>query len=178
MAVNQKSNKGASLAQNPNVQPAGIYFEKYSESYQTPAQKIIHWVSMIVIIFSLLGLFWAIPFPYLKFLGQYNGFFNWASFLIAAGVYYYYKKAPTLSYIVFLLFFACSYFVMQLDNLHKSGGPALWLVCGVLFIVFASLQFSNLKIKNKKPSFSDGLNFMIISPLWVLHFLFKRKTDQ
>lgn len=130
----------------------------------------------MLIVFSLLGLAWSIPFPYLKFIGQYNCYFNWASFLIAAAVFYYYKILPGLSYAVFFALFLFSYGVMQLDGWHKTGGPALWLVSLVIFIPAFTLQFVNLKIRNTKPSITDGLKFMIISPLWVIHFLFKKKN--
>jgi len=157
------------------VNSADNLFSKYSGSYQTTAQKVIHWACSLIIVFSLLGLAWAIPFPYLKFLGQYNGYFNWASFLIAAAVFYYYKVLPGLSYAVFVELFVFSYGVMQLDAWHKAGGPGLWLISLVIFIPAAAVQFANLKIKNTKPGVGDWLKFMIISPLWVVHFLFKKK---
>ncbi|MGZ3873060.1 MAG: Mpo1-like protein [Mucilaginibacter sp.] len=155
--------------------PADNLFDKYSPGYQTLPTQIIHWVCMLLIMFSLLGLTWAIPFPYLKFLGKYNGFFNWASFLIAIGVYYYYKISPLISYIIFFLFFSFSYGVMQADQWQKNGGPTLWLMSLVVFVIAAGLQFANLKIKNKKPSFLDGLQFLILSPVWLLHFVFKKR---
>jgi hypothetical protein len=167
--------KRASVKAAITSSPADALFDKYTESYQTPSQKLIHWVCMVLVVFSLLGIVWSIPFPYLKFLGQYNGFFSWASFLIAAGVYYYYKVLPGISYLTFILFFALSYGIMQLDNWHKAGGPALWLISSIIFLTAASVQFANLRLKNKKPSLMDGLQFMIISPIWVLHFLFKKR---
>jgi hypothetical protein len=171
VAINSKpsSNKIAS-----QVLHVDALFGKYSESYQTLSQKIIHWACSMLVVFGLLGLAWAIPFPYLKFLGSYNGFFNWASFLIAAAVFYYYKILPGLSYAVFVELFVFSYGIMQLDAWHKTGGPPLWLVSAIVFIAAAGLQFANLKIKNTKPTIGDGLKFMIISPLWVIHFLFKK----
>jgi len=172
VATNPKPNQKQSVSQ---VSPVDILFGKYSESYQTPAQKIIHWACSILIVFSLLGLAWAIPFPYLKFIGQYNGYFNWASFLIAAAVFYYYRVLPGLSYAVFFELFLFSYGVMQLDAWQKTGGPALWLISLVIFVAAAGLQFANLKIKNTKPTVGDGLKFMIISPLWVIYFAFKKE---
>lgn len=170
----QEKGKPASSAAGANT-PVDILFSKYSGSYQTTAQKVIHWVCSLLIVFSLLGLAWAIPFPYLRFLGIYNGYFNWASFLIAAAVFYYYKLLPGLSYAVFVELFVFSYGIMQVDGWHKTGGPALWLISLVVFIPAAGLQFANLKVSNKKPTVADGLKFMTISPLWLVHFLFKRK---
>ena len=131
---------------------------------------------MLLVVFSLLGITWGIPFPYLKFLGNYNGFFNWASFLIAAAVYYYYQKFPSLSFAVFFLLFVFAYGIMQLADWQKKGGPSLLLISAIVFVIAAVLQFTNLKLKNGKPSITDWLKFMIISPIWLVHFLFKKKN--
>jgi hypothetical protein len=175
--------KSKTLSKNKTAQPGvttaekrstAVYFDKYSGSYQTTAQKIIQWVCVPLIMFSLLGLVWATPFPYIKFLGAYNGFFNWASFLIAISIYYYYKISPPLSYPVFIVLFGFSYGIMQLEQWHKNGGPALGIICLIVFIVAASAQFAKLQIKSKKPSLADGFRFLIISPVWLLHFVFRR----
>ncbi len=129
---------------------------------------------MPLIVFSLLGLVWAIPFPYLKFLGSYNGFFNWASFLIAFSIYFYYKLSPVLSYLMLLIIFAFCYGIMELDTLQKAGGPALWLVCLVIFVVSWIGQFIGHKIEGKKPSFLDDIKFLLIGPIWLLHFILKK----
>src|SRR5215469_13381803 len=96
-----------------------VYFDKYAESHQNPTNKLIHWICVPLIVFSLLGLIWAIPFPHLKFMGQYADYFNWASFLIAFSIYYYYKLSPVLSYIMLLIIFAFSYGIIELDTIQK-----------------------------------------------------------
>jgi uncharacterized membrane protein YGL010W len=154
--------------------PVDIYFDKYAESHQNHTNKLIHWVCVPLIIFSILGLVWAIPFPYIKFLGQYNGYFNWASFLIAICIYYYYKLSPVLSYLMLLLLFAFSYGVMDLDQWHKAGGPALWQVSLVIFVASWAGQFIGHKIEGKKPSFFDDLKFLLIGPIWLLSFILKK----
>jgi uncharacterized membrane protein YGL010W len=154
--------------------PVDIYFNKYAESHQNPNNKLIHWICVPLIVFSLLGLVWAIPFPYIKFLGQYNGFFNWASFLIAFSVYFYYKLSPVLSYLMLILLFGFSYIIIQLDIWQKAGGSALWLVCLVIFIISWIGQFIGHKIEGKKPSFLDDFKFLLIGPIWLLHFILKK----
>ncbi len=154
--------------------PVDVYFAQYSESHQNPTNKLIHWICVPLIVFSIMGLLWAIPFPHLRFLGQYNGFFNWASFLIAFSIYYYYKLSPVLSYFMLLLLMGLSYGVIQLAEWEKAGGPALWLVCLVLFILSWIGQFMGHKIEGKKPSFLDDLKFLLIGPAWLMHFILKK----
>lgn len=80
--------------------PVDVLFDKYAESHQDHTNKLIHWICVPLIVFSLLGLVWAIPFPHLEFLGKYNGFLNWASFLIAFSLYYYFILSPALSFLM------------------------------------------------------------------------------
>ena len=151
-------------------------FDKYSPCYSTTAAKITTGIIISLILFSLLGLMWAIPFSYLKFLGKYNGFFNWASFFIALCVYGYYKLSPVLSYFIFFILFAFSYGIMQLDLWHKYGGPALWLICMIIFIVSFTVQVTTFRMENRRYSLTDNLQFILISPVWLLHFVLKRFT--
>jgi uncharacterized membrane protein YGL010W len=178
MAKNKKSSSGSNTSSgvvaSGSKRPVDIYFDKYAESHQNLTNKSIHWICVPLIVFSLLGLVWAIPFPYIKFLGRYNGFFNWASFLIAFSVYYYYKLSPVLSYLMLLVVFAFSYGIIQLDNWQKVGGLALWLVCLVIFVLAWIGQFIGHKIEGKKPSFLDDIKFLLIGPIWLLHFILKK----
>jgi len=171
----------AKVKSNSNVSPAketrklvDVYFDKYAESHQNDTNELIHWICVPLIVFSLLGLVWAIPFPHLNFLGQYNGYFNWASFLIAFAIFYYYKLSPVLSYFMLLLIFAFTFGIIELETWGKAGGPALWLSCLVVFVLAWIGQFIGHKIEGKKPSFLDDIKFLLIGPIWLLHFVLLR----
>lgn len=168
------SKKSPPSASITDKRPVDIYFAKYAESHQDPTNKLIHWICVPLIVFSLFGLLWSIPFPYLKFLGSFNGYFNWASFLIGFSVYYYYKLSPVLSYFMLLVLMIFSFGVIQLDEWQKAGGPALWLTCLVIFVLSWIGQFIGHKIEGKKPSFLDDLKFLLIGPIWLLHFILKK----
>ena len=148
-----------------------VLLDQYGESHQNPVNKMIHWICVPLILFSLLGLLWSVPFPHLNFLGRYNGFLNWASFLIAFSGYYYYRLSPVLSYMMILIVFAMSLLVVQLEKWAIAGGPALWLVCAVIFVVAWIGQFIGHRIEGKKPSFLQDVKFLLIGPIWLLHFI-------
>ncbi|HAL80983.1 MAG TPA: hypothetical protein DCO83_01125 [Mucilaginibacter sp.] len=168
------SNKKSTTAGTKSFRPVDIYFDKYAESHRNPTNKRIHWICVPLIVFSLFGLIWAIPFPHIKFLGQYNGFINWASFLLAFSCYYYYRLSPVLSYFMLLVLFAFSYGVIKIEDIQKAGGPVLWLVCLVIFVLAWVGQFIGHKIEGKKPSFFDDGKFLLIGPIWLLHFILKK----
>ena len=151
-----------------------VLFDKYAESHQNPSNELIHWVCVPLIVFSLLGLVWSIPFPHLAFLGQYAGYLNWASFLIAFSVYYYYTLSPVLSYLMLILICIMSGAIVGLEHWQNTGGPSLWLVCVVIFVLSWVGQFIGHKIEGKKPSFLDDVKFLLIGPIWLLHFICKK----
>jgi uncharacterized membrane protein YGL010W len=152
-----------------------VYFDKYAESHQDHTNKTIHWICVPAIVFSLFGLIWAIPFPQLELLGRFNGFVNWASFLIGFSIYYYYKLSPVLSYVMLLVMFAFSAGIVGLEKMNlEAGWPAMWQICLGIFVLAWIGQFIGHKIEGKKPSFFDDLKFLLIGPIWLLHFLFKK----
>jgi uncharacterized membrane protein YGL010W len=168
----QKAN--ARVAAKVPQRPVDVLFDQYAESHQNPTNKLIHWICVPLIVFSLFGLIWAIPFPHLEFLSSYNGYFNWDSFLIAFSVYYYYKLSPILSYAMLLILMLFCYFVIQLAAWQHGGGPALWMIFAAIFVVAWIGQFIGHKIEGKKPSFLTDLKFLLIGPIWLLHFIFKK----
>lgn len=157
------------------IRPVDVYFDKYAESHQNYTNEIIHWICVPLIVFSLFGLIWAIPFPHLEFLGRYNGYLNWASFLIAFAIYFYYKLSPVLSYVMLLVMMIFSAGIVGLEKLHTNAGwPYMWQVCLAIFVLAWIGQFIGHKIEGKKPSFLDDLKFLLIGPIWLLHFIFIR----
>lgn len=163
------------MPKQAEIRPIDAYFAKYAESHQNPTNKLIHWICVPLIVFSILGLVWAIPFPHLDFLGRYNGFVNWASFLIAFVVYYYLRLSPMLSYAMLLVIMLFSYFIVTLERLHRlNGWPEMYQVCLAIFLLSWIGQFIGHKIEGKKPSFLDDIKFLLIGPIWLLHFLFKK----
>lgn len=145
-----------------------ILLAQYAETHQNAANQLIHWICIPLMLLSIIGLAWSVPFPHLGFLGKYNGFVNWASFLIAFSGYYYYRLSPVLSYMMILLFFAVALVVVQMEKWSMAGGPALWLICWVIFVLAWTGQFIGQKIEGKRPSLVQQLRFLLIGPVWLL----------
>ena len=102
MQSNNSPNKNQG---NINLKPFEILFEKYTASHQNKLNLIINCIAIPIMVFGILGFTWAIPFPVFSFLGQYIGYINWTSLIIAFSIYYYLKLSPLLSY--FMLFIEC-----------------------------------------------------------------------
>jgi len=75
-----------------------------------------------------------------------------------------------------LIVFAFSYGIIDLADWQKTGGPPLWESCLVVFVIAWIGQFIGHKIEGKKPSFLDDLRFLLIGPIWLLHFILKKAS--
>ncbi|MBD1394854.1 Mpo1 family 2-hydroxy fatty acid dioxygenase [Mucilaginibacter glaciei] len=157
-----------------NLRPVEVYFSRLNASHQNPTNLLLHFVCVPLMLLGILAITWAIPFPYLKFLGRYNVMFNWASFVIAFSVYYTLKISPNLSYTLLLVLFALSYGVSKLAAWDIAGGPPLiWVGTAILAIAWFG-QYIGGKIEGREISFQEDKKLVLYTPIWVLHFLAKR----
>lgn len=150
------------------------WLDEYGESHKNATNKAIHWVCIPVIMFSILGLLWVIPTPAVfKELLPYN-ILNWGSIaMVLALVFYLRLSVP--------LFFG---FVIVVAGLI-AGNAALYQAVGqsalthvlisvAIFVVAWIFQFIGHNIEGKKPSFFKDLQFLLIGPAWLMHFIYKK----
>ena len=154
--------------------PVDVLFDQYAESHQNSTNKLVHWICVPLIVFSLLGLIWQIPFPHLSFLGSYNGFFNWASFLLAFSLYYYFTLSPTLFFLMIWVVGLMSYIIVKIEHAVGLGTGTAYAIYATIFIAAWIGQFIGHKIEVKKPSFLDDVKFLLIGPIWLLHFICRK----
>jgi len=142
---------------------------KYGESHQNKLNKRIHWVCIPAILFSLVGLLMHIPIPETVPL---NFYFNWAGLILVLSLLYYvrlsYGMFVGFSIISFSLLYA-NWLLIQYCKVH--GFNAIWILL-VLFTFAWIGQFIGHKIEGKKPSFFEDLQFLLIGPAWLLHFIY------
>lgn len=159
----------------PETRLVDIYFNKYAESHQHNTNKLIHWICVPLFMFSLLGLVWVIPFPALAFLGKGQRYLNWGTLLIIFAMGYYLKLSFRLGVAMFLLIIIFSTVIVTLERMQRLHA---WMpmrqVCLILFILSWGGQFIGYKIEGKKASFLDYLECLLIGPIWLWHFLFKK----
>lgn len=161
--------------QNPKIEkrPIDLIIDQYDSFHQKPANRIINYICVSLIVFSVVGFVWSLPFPQLKFLGPYISFLNWGSFLIAFTIYYYMKLSPILSYIMLLLLFGLVYIIIQIQGAEKSGA-LLPQICVFIFVMANIAQFIGYRVEGKKPTFADEFKFMLTAPVWLLGLILKK----
>jgi uncharacterized membrane protein YGL010W len=132
-----------------------VLLGKYSESHLNHTNEIIHFVCVPVIVFSLLGIIW------------------WIHPLAAVGVsvaalLYYVKLSPAFAVGMLLMS------ALMLGLLSLMPQPTVLPLSIAIFVLAWIGQFIGHKIEGKKPSFFDDLRFLLIGPLFVLSFLYRR----
>jgi uncharacterized membrane protein YGL010W len=143
--------------------------ETYGESHLNATNKLIHWVAVPSIMFSLLCLLFAIPF-----LGERTLLMNWAfDFLVGAWIYYARLSLTMLFGFLVIggLMLWGVYELYMMTGFH-AGKLALWAV--IIFVVAWIGQFIGHKIEGKKPSFLQDVQFLLIGPAWLMHFIFRK----
>lgn len=144
------------------------WLDEYDESHKNRINKILHWICVPLIVLSLVGMLWSIPLP----LGIDNFLFkpNWALVLIVFVLIYYFLLSFKLSLGMLLVSVAM---IIILEAL--SGLPApLWLISLVVFVIAWIGQFIGHKFEGKSPSFFKDVQFLLIGPLWLLSFIYRK----
>lgn len=138
-----------------SARPVDALIAKYSESHRNHANEMIHIICVPAIIFSFLGLLWCV-----------------------------HPMAALAMTVLSLIYYATLSISFALGMLLMSG-VMLWLLqlapqatilpgSIAIFVVAWIGQFIGHKIEGKKPSFFDDLRFLLIGPLFVLGFLYRR----
>lgn len=142
---------------------------EYGESHQDNRNKFIHWLCVPAIMFSLFGLLYAIPFP-----GGRDVFTNWAAVALAVALLYYIR----LSFSLFLGFVLVGLLLLwgnhALYLLHGMGPVRHVIYSLIIFAVAWVGQFFGHHLEGKRPSFLKDLQFLLIGPAWLLHFIYRR----
>ncbi len=144
------------------------WLEEYGESHKNETNKFIHWICVPVIFFSITGLLYSVKLPFQL---SENLQLNLAFIVLLLAVIYYFMLSVPLGFgmFVFGLFCIALYFLIE-NYLPVS----LWLFSLIVFVAAWIGQFYGHKIEGKKPSFFKDLQFLLIGPMWLMSFVYKK----
>jgi uncharacterized membrane protein YGL010W len=145
---------------------------EYGESHQNATNKLIHWICVPLIFFSLMGLIASIPSGFLQsILGEGSLFANWAAVILVLALIYYITLSIPLTIGMFLFALFCLFLI---DKIVGANLAPLWAVSLGVFVLAWIGQFYGHKIEGKKPSFLKDIQFLMIGPAWLMHFIYKK----
>lgn len=141
-----------------------VLLHEYGKSHRHPVNKQIHWVCVPLIMWSLLGVLWLIPVP------AGIVMLNCAIIVSVLAMIYYLNLAPGLAAGMLPVV------AVMLAIIHavEEAGARLLVVCAIVFVLAWVGQFIGHSIEGKRPSFLEDVQFLLIGPLWLLAFVYKK----
>ncbi len=141
---------------------------EYGVSHRNGTNKLIHWFAVPMIVWTVIALLWSIPVPSAFAAVPY---LNWCTIaLLLTIIYYFYLSAPlAIGMILYCLI------AIVLTAWYDANGPTpLWQLALAVFVVAWVAQFIGHHIEGRKPSFFKDVQFLLIGPAWLLHFLYRK----
>ena len=124
---------------------------------------MIHFVAVPGIYWTVLGLLWALPGP------QWMPSL-WLAVVFVAAMLFYLRLSLSLALGVLVL---TSLMWWAIELLARSGW-LIWQLSLVVFVVLWALQFIGHAVEGKRPSFFKDVQFLLIGPLWILAFVYRK----
>jgi uncharacterized membrane protein YGL010W len=147
---------------------ADDWFTAYGHSHQNGINKAIHWICVPLITLTLLALLWSIPTGPIADVAPW---FNWSFVLLAVAIVFYLR----LSIMIALGMAAVTGLAIAAIVFWERSGPTpLWSTALVIFVLAWIGQFVGHKIEGEKPSFLEDIQFLLVGPAWLLHFVYRR----
>lgn len=142
------------------------WMDEYGVSHKNPTNQFVHKICVPLIMLSILGVLWKIPTPEAFHISPY---LNWASIFCGLCLCFY----LTLNLKMFIAMLVQT--SLMLFICHQIDQAGILLPLSIVVFVLAWIgQFWGHKIEGKKPSFLQDMVFLLIGPLWVTRFLFKK----
>ncbi|UFH32126.1 DUF962 domain-containing protein [Chryseobacterium sp. C-71] len=147
-----------------------LLFAEYAESHRNSTNKLIHWICVPLIFWTILGFISLIPSPH--FCAPYFGCISLVSLIVVILVTLFYLRLSLL--IGFIMIFAMLLMEHLAYAFNIHFGNKSWMIFLAVFVITWILQFVGHKIEGKKPSFLKDLQFLLIGPIWLLSFVLKK----
>lgn len=139
------------------------WLTEYGESHRNPVNKMLHWVCVPLIVFSLIGMLRAIPVG--------NVWINPATVTVALALLYYLTLSLRLTLGV-VAGFALMY--CGVEVCRRALGTHLAVAMLVCFVLAWVGQFIGHRVEGRKPSFFKDLQFLLIGPIWLLAAVYRQ----
>ena len=137
--------------------------DEYASSHQNKTNKLIHYIAVPIIFWTITAILWVVKIPYAENLAVVS------TVLIS---FYYISKDLIVAIQMIIFSIVC---LLLCSWLEKQGLPLLYIAIG-LFVVAWIFQFIGHNIEGKKPSFFKDLQFLLIGPAWIVKELFSKKS--
>lgn len=136
------------------VRTVDTLFERYGEFHRNPVNKVIHWVCVPLIVWSLLGMLWALS-PIV------------ACIAVAAAMAFYVRLSLPLALGMLIMV------LLMVWLLTLLGAQTFW-ACLAIFVAAWIGQFVGHLVEGRKPAFLEDMRSLLVGPAWILGFVYRR----
>ena len=144
------------------------WLDEYGESHRNETNKLIHWICVPAIFFSITGLLYCIKLP-LRITSSLQ--LNVAMLVLLLTTIYYLTLSLSIGIGMLLFGFFCAALCYVIEIFIQIP---LWKACIIIFIAAWIGQFYGHKVERKKPSFFKDIQFLLIGPMWLMSFVYKK----
>ncbi len=144
-----------------------LLLNEYGESHQNATNKMVHWICVPLIFFTIVGFLYAVKLPF-NILPDIQ--LNLAHLALIPVLIYYFNLSKSLSVGLLLFVTICLWLCYSIEE----EALTLWIICLVIFILAWVGQFWGHHVEGKKPSFLKDLQFLLIGPAWLMSFIYKK----
>lgn len=142
------------------------WLDDYGASHRNHTNKLIHWICVPAIFFSIVGFLYAVPLP----IPGMSGLITLAHVALLLLLIYYVRLSPSLAAGMLVIGIIC----LWLWRLIALTGLVIWQAALGIFVLAWIGQFIGHKIEGAKPSFFKDLQFLLIGPAWLMSFIYKK----
>jgi len=140
------------------------WLDEYAVSHQNKVNKLIHWLCVPAIMWTVMALTWNVGF-------SQNEYLNLSILIALCSLYFYFKLSWTLMIGMVLV---TGVFIYSIQLFEATYSIAIWKVAIAVFVIAWIFQFIGHHIECKKPSFLKDVQFLLIGPIWLLSFIYKQ----
>tara|TARA_Y100000590_G_scaffold414376_1_gene511202 strand:- start:3 stop:461 length:459 start_codon:yes stop_codon:yes gene_type:complete len=140
------------------------WLSEYNKYHKNKINKLIHWICVPAIMLSLFGLLSTLNFN----IGNYQA--NVLNIFVIFSLLFYLRLSISLT--IGMLSISII-FIFLINNINHLLNNSIYYYIAIFIIAWIG-QFIGHQIEGKKPAFFKDLQFLLIGPLWLLSFIYKK----
>lgn len=137
------------------------WLDSYSQDHQHPGNRLLHWLCVPLIVWSVLALLWTIPVP--ESLLRPGA---WAVLAIVLAFTWYWKHSHRLGAALLIALAIMALICFQAFG-ALGAAHMRWLGAGVFVVAWVG-QFIGHVFEGKRPSFFTDLAYLLVGPAWLM----------
>jgi hypothetical protein len=144
------------------------WLDAYAETAAGTRSRALDWVTIPLLVLSLIGLLWSLPVP--AAFRESSPTLNWGTLFLMAALVYYFILSITLAFgaLPFVVVV-----VAVLAWLDAAGADLAGLAAMTFGLAFAA-QLLSRRLAGRAVNPLRNLQFLMLGPLWLVAGLFRR----